>query len=686
MSNLIQTFFADPNAVNGAEFIALTSVDLFFRVKPNSLSTSSGIVNPGVNVRICEVVNDFPRVDKMFDPIGRVEYANIVPSNDSQSSTTFSFSNPVIVETGRFYGIVVEFDDPGYEVWTHVAGDRGVGTNVSSVNITDNRNGKFYQYSSTTPALTVDTALKFGLDVAKFDTTAPVELTLTNHGYEFISFINNVGSIVAGETVRFVGSNQTGTLATTKGSIDVVGTGTSFTSLAEETYITITDGSDTFTGRIEYVNDDGSLSLFEQAPFTLSGATFAIATLGDAYRVDYRNNKLILANSNASTAQKFAVGQTLTGEQSGGTVEIASLDHFEIDRVRSALDVNVSGDNTYSPRLKTVKYDGSSYVDDDVEQPLPNNTEVLTDETSVLASKSIEVTDTNIFDEGSVAVLVEADTTNPFAAPMIDLNNSSLMLTSETIDDQYLATYANSTVYDSEVFNGGVAINKHITNKLELSEGRVAEDLKVYLTAYRPRSTDVRVYAKFRGPADQEPFDDKLWTPLEESGEFAGTYSSSVEREDLIELEFSVPSQPDSIETLGGSFATSEDSNLISSSDGFDPSSVLAPGDFVKVYNELFPDNFMVTTVESVNTTTVTVAEDVTLSGILGAGQKIDKLFYGRTGFTYQANDDAIRYLDESGGVHDGFVEAQLKIVFLGDPQVRISPRVVQLEMIGVSS
>ena len=51
--SLIQTFYADPEIVNGASEVTMTSIDLFFKLKPSQTANLSGNPNAGVAVAIC---------------------------------------------------------------------------------------------------------------------------------------------------------------------------------------------------------------------------------------------------------------------------------------------------------------------------------------------------------------------------------------------------------------------------------------------------------------------------------------------------------------------------------------------------------------------------------------------------------------------------------------------------------
>ena len=90
--------------------------------------------------------------------------------------------------------------------------------------------------------------------------------------------------------------------------------------------------------------------------------------------------------------------------------------------------------------------------------------------------------------------------------------------------------------------SGGRAINKYISQTITLADNQDAEDLRVYLTAYRPPNTDVRVYAKLDNVLDPETFAQKLWIPLEKENDGDSLYSSITDRLNFREFSYKIPS------------------------------------------------------------------------------------------------------------------------------------------------
>jgi len=80
-----------------------------------------------------------------------------------------------------------------------------------------------------------------------------------------------------------------------------------------------------------------------------------------------------------------------------------------------------------------------------------------------------------------------------------------------------------------------------VSKNVVLADGQEAEDLKVFLTAYRPVNTEIEVYAKFYNISDPDTFDSKVWTKLSYLNDGDLTYSNPADRSDFYEYEFGVP-------------------------------------------------------------------------------------------------------------------------------------------------
>jgi hypothetical protein len=181
--NVAQTFYVDPDTVKGAASVGISSIDLFFKKKPNPATNKSSLVEPGVVLFLVEttpekipVISDFS--SGLINNTCYVEYSMIATSTDASRATKFKFDKPILVETGKEYALVVKFDgNDDFELWTSKQGDLLVGTNKVSPGASGKFVGNYYTSTYITPnsntATTTwkpisDTDLKFKIYVARY--------------------------------------------------------------------------------------------------------------------------------------------------------------------------------------------------------------------------------------------------------------------------------------------------------------------------------------------------------------------------------------------------------------------------------------------------------------------------------------------------------------------------------------
>lgn len=98
---------------------------------------------------------------------------------------------------------------------------------------------------------------------------------------------------------------------------------------------------------------------------------------------------------------------------------------------------------------------------------------------------------------------------------------------------------------DEVLPESGEAVSRHISNKIEFGKDRFAEDIRVIVNAWKPPSTDFKVYAKIHNSADEDSFDDKYWTELEvKDYTNERQYSSATDESDTIQFEYGFRPRP----------------------------------------------------------------------------------------------------------------------------------------------
>ena len=220
----------------------------------------------------------------------------------------------------------------------------------------------------------------------------------------------------------------------------------------------------------------------------------------------------------------------LIGENSGAQATITSVDNKNI----SYMAPNIYRTNT--TQTKTLLSGTQLFRNDTnalyAKGNIPfNNFTYLNSVPTVIKSRSNELTD----DSGAKSFVLRTTLQNTsgatprYSSPIVDVDIASVKITEYIVNDSS----------DEEYTNDGAASSKYITKTITLADGLDAEDLRVYLTAYRPPGTTIEVYAKFLSNEDSDSFDSKPWTKLDSSA--SNPVSQNNNRFDYKEHEFSMP-------------------------------------------------------------------------------------------------------------------------------------------------
>jgi hypothetical protein len=125
-------------------------------------------------------------------------------------------------------------------------------------------------------------------------------------------------------------------------------------------------------------------------------------------------------------------------------------------------------------------------------------------------------------------------TSTNYLSPVFDLRKSQSIIVDNLV---------NSSTVDEASTEGGQLFNKYISKIVTLADYQDAEDMNVFLTAYRPPSTDVKVWIKLLNGQDSDPMSQKTWIEMEKSYGGDVTYSSIANENDFKEYKFLLPAQ-----------------------------------------------------------------------------------------------------------------------------------------------
>lgn len=400
-----------------------------------------------------------------------------------------------------------------------------------------------------------------------------------------------------------------------------------------------------------------------------SGATFAF-TVGGTIRTEYGNNIFKEIHVENLDIGEFIPYSRI--EVPPGTNYTLRLETNYIQKADNTVSSNLAyyvNPNAGNNQLQITMYD-------------INNTEPL-DETPAIPSKSnefhIRYEDTSVNDKvsnsgayNSESIRIVSDITSNSDYSIVRLSRPSIQFSKYLINNDATNEHTDS----------GNAYAKHLTTVIPFT--RTSEDIRVYLTAYKPANTDIKAYARIYKNEDPEAFDDKNWTMLELK-DGTNVVSSSSDTNDYIELTYGFYQVPrDRTELDGVVTLTSGNSTVIGV--GTDFVTDLAAGDLVYLYQPLFTENHIIAAVESVtNTTAIVLDQSTTNTSLLAEGMKIEKITYPMQAFNNIQNDNVVRYYNSSTASFDGYESLAVKLVYLSDSPHRI-PRVDDLKIVGTSA
>jgi len=694
--SLIQTFYADPEIVNGASEVTMTSIDLFFKLKPSQTANLSGNPNAGVAIAICEVENDQPNLQKTYAySLSYKDYSRIYSFGDASSATTFGFNQPLKLPTGRFYGIVVMYEDPGYVAWVNKVGDRLVNTNIPSPGVNSNKDGKlFIRNSSGVFNSLSDVDIKFNLRCAKYIAQTDKKV-FVNKDYEYFTVTNQQGSFYGGEYVWQNTAPETGSIAIVQGGNTVLGTGTAFNTLNVGASLVLQSGNASQVVTIAEVVNPTELSVSELIEFSNTNARHIKTVVGKVYVQDRPRNKIYLKDSTANTIY-FTAGNTFIGADSGATANIVSVDNLSIDRVRLRGSIRAPANGLVETVLKTTAQSGGTYAFSEANQERVkiNNQQAynITNYDAFVLSRSNEIQQVSLYSNSALFVdkkslKIEADylvlgSGDIYMSPLLEGSKLDLY----SIENR-VSNACNIADVDTEVAGNGIALSKHIGAKVQFSNDKFAEDVRMFMVAYRPKGTEIRVYTRVHNSKDPEAFDDKSWTPLEYT-QNANRFSSTDDESDFVEFELGLPQYSESSYTLPGTFTTALGSaTIVAANSGYsNTTNLIANNDLIKIYNPLFPQtNYQVAAVKVANATHITIGGVIETNNIAGTGYKIDKLKYNNVAFNNINNTNISRYYNSTLAEFDAFDSMQVKIVMLADNTYKV-PRIDQIQVLGVSA
>ena len=483
------TYFVDGMLVHNKDPIAQS----FFINTPDASSgtflTKVGVFfkrkdpNLGITCYICEMRAGAPDFTNVVGK-GHLESNSVLLSDNGTVETQFILDTPVMLTSGHQYAFVLEPDgwSPEYLVWMGETGGIDVATN-EQVYSNPYVGTSFVSSNKVTWTTIQKEDVKFNIYRARF-TGSTGTAVFNNEDDEYLTIDG------------FVRANSS--LAIEIG--DVV---YSINSVSNTVNIANTDPF----GVIQFVDEGAGVIHLDSAKAGFSNTVNPTIAI---YRTtDKSNTSLLVANTLIATGNIVSVDNL---KYSTVVPKFAS-----IEPLRTQLNYRFRGtDNTYVPdtTFKSVinEYD-YEYID----------------KLRIAASRSNEA----IFNSNNKSSTFEIDfsSDSTLVSPVVSLGRKSSLFVENIINN-------DST---NEHTRYGNALTKYVSKRVILADGQEAEDLVVYMTAYRPVGTNVEVYVKFKNQADGETFESKVWTKLEYADGGDGVYSNPLDVNNFIEYKLGVP-------------------------------------------------------------------------------------------------------------------------------------------------
>ena len=260
---------------------------------------------------------------------------------------------------------------------------------------------------------------------------------------------------------------------------------------------------------------------------TSSANTFAnTAGVGIVKEVDANAVfRIVLSNRLGSG---FTSGMRINGAESNAIATINGINDHLQDVVHYNFGVINPPDTTISTDLKATS--NGNVQDSTFATKIEINQDNEMTTVKKVLSYSNEIA--NLSGKKSSLLRSAFSTVNTNVSPAIDVEKATSYVINNLINN--LDTNETSK-------SGGDAAARYITRRVTLTENQTAEDLNVYLTAYKPSQTSINVYYKILNAIDPEDFDDKSYFLMSQSTN-TGVNSVKDKLDDFIEYKYVIPS------------------------------------------------------------------------------------------------------------------------------------------------
>ncbi len=278
------------------------------------------------------------------------------------------------------------------------------------------------------------------------------------------------------------------------------------------------------------------------------------------------------------------------------------------------------------------------------------------------------------FSNSSYITVYDVVGSNSSLLPQFNTNSTSIVTGSGGITANVTAV----KVFNEALGNGSKFPSRYVSKTVVLAEGQDSEDMVVFLTAYRPPGTDIKVYGKLLNAADSDPFNDKSWSPLINSTETL--FSSLVNKDDYLELKYELPQ---TIPVHTSNISVNTTSAIINFTNSKTTES-FTPGMFIYVSDTTAKTFAVRRIVEVPNTTSLIAASNLTFLSANAAIGYMPEMMAQCNAFRNNLNNGIARYVCKStDSAFDGYKTFAIKIVLTAD-STQVIPRVADMRALAL--
>ena len=516
---IAQTFFTKNTMAEGASYMFVESVDVFFRTKDENL---------GFTFEIRETDNGYPsrrtlpfgsiHVDsKATDANGNV-FDVVRTSVDGSLATNIRFPNPVRLSLDSEYCFVIIPDaaNPNYNIFTSKVGGNDLISGSAAyqdwgdgVLFTSTNNSAWRSYQ--------DEDIKFRINRYNFTTeTSYINLFADDMEFFEINPANSTGEFITNELAYTLKQSTPTLVMTILNDGSTAGnerrkltTGTNITfPISEGEYILLEQSSVKKLVQVVSIEAQANANVVTVKQPLPSGFTNANIDVYEtragivSYFDRFREDQLHLRKSTAKLGNVFDTGDVVIGDQSGSTATISDVMNIPVSYMQGLI--------IKSDTLRTSSY-ADLYDGNTLHRSLPTDKNTyIQDRPRVVESVS------NVYNP------VKVDTSDFDFNVRVTMENNGYRPITTILDD----SISQIRAYQFEITQEPQTSSGYLSKTVVLNDDIWAEGLKVFATLHRPRGTDVVAYARFKYRDNEDDFSD--WIELNNLNSSVYTSSSSV--------------------------------------------------------------------------------------------------------------------------------------------------------------